>query len=154
MHNPILLIVDDEPRYLEQIAPGLQRRYNPDYDVLTVQSPQAAIDQLKLLKQQGRQVAVVLADLWMPGMTGPELLAPARRKHPHTRRVLLVDWIEDANPHPTLRHAILGSMETYLPKPLAEPDEQFYRVIADLLGDWTSEHETRTEVLYIVDEQR
>jgi YesN/AraC family two-component response regulator len=41
---------------------------------------------------RGGQVALVLADLWMPDMTGIELLTKAHALEPAAKRALLTGW--------------------------------------------------------------
>src|SRR5689334_20324989 len=62
-----VLVVDDEPLVLVALEDVLV----DDYEVLKASSPESA---LELLRGE-RDVAVIISDQRMPGMTGDELLA-------------------------------------------------------------------------------
>jgi diguanylate cyclase (GGDEF)-like protein/PAS domain S-box-containing protein len=62
-----VLIVDDEPQVLVALEDVLMR----EYDVIKTDSPEAALRTL----EADREIAVVLCDQRMPGMTGDELFS-------------------------------------------------------------------------------
>ena len=80
-----VLIVDDEPRVLDSLEALLAM----DYQVLRAPEPKTALQVL-----QDTEVAVVVSDQRMPGMTGVELLARAREVAPETVRVLLTAFTD------------------------------------------------------------
>ena len=136
----VLLAVDDDPVALARIREELGRRYREDYRILCMPSAGAALDALTRMRDDGEAVAVVLADQWMPGHTGVELLALTRDLHPHAKRGLLVEWRAWADPATT--EAILGAMalggiDYYVLKPYRAPDELFHRTIAEFLHEWS-----------------
>src|SRR5439155_2811840 len=90
--KPVVLAVDDDARALARIQSELDRRYADDYRVVCEPSAGAAAQLLTDLKAAGEDVAVVLADQWMPELEGTALLARARELHPLARRALLIDW--------------------------------------------------------------
>jgi two-component system response regulator HupR/HoxA len=71
--------VDDE----EDLAASLAAKYSADYETSAFTCPREA------LRFIDENVAVVVADHRMPGMTGVELLAKLRLKTPETVRILL-----------------------------------------------------------------
>ena len=75
MVRPVLLAVDDESAARGGIEAELRKRYGADYDVICEGSGTAALGALERVKARGGKVALVLADQWMPDMTGIELLA-------------------------------------------------------------------------------
>lgn len=86
---PVILCVDDEPQTLN----ALRRCFrNEAYRVFTAGSPWEALVWLERLPS----VALVLADERMPGMTGTELLAAVRKRHPGTARAVLSGYPSDA----------------------------------------------------------
>jgi diguanylate cyclase (GGDEF)-like protein len=84
-----VLCVDDEPLNLELLARSLRRRF----DVLTAGSPEQGLD----LLHDNADIAVVLSDYRMPGMTGAELLSVAARVCPDARRVLITGYADADN---------------------------------------------------------
>jgi thioredoxin reductase (NADPH) len=138
--RPVLFAVDDDALALERIERELTRRYASDYRVVCERSPAVALAKLADLEARGRDVALVLADQWMPDTTGSELLARVRDLHPHAKRGLLLAW--GAWGDPKTRAAVLkamgiGDIDYYVLKPWWTPDEQFHRTIAEFLYEWT-----------------
>jgi adenylate cyclase len=80
-----ILLVDDESRVLDSLEALLAM----DHRVLRAER---AADALGVLAQE--QVAVVISDQRMPGMTGTELLARSRDVSPETVRILLTAFTD------------------------------------------------------------
>jgi thioredoxin reductase (NADPH) len=72
----VLVAVADDGDVLAALQAALARRYGADYQVLAERSPAAGLQTLERLRQQDVAVALILADQWMPHMTGLDLLAP------------------------------------------------------------------------------
>jgi two-component system, probable response regulator PhcQ len=79
-----ILCVDDDEHLVEAVSRVLRR---PDREIVCTTDP---VDAMRLLEQ--REIAVMISDYDMPGMTGVELAAAARRARPETVRVLLTGW--------------------------------------------------------------
>jgi response regulator RpfG family c-di-GMP phosphodiesterase len=76
-----ILFVDDE----EHILSALRRLFlEEDYEILTARSGKEALDLLQV-----NEVAVIVSDQSMPGMTGAEFLEQARRLSPDSGRLVL-----------------------------------------------------------------
>jgi adenylate cyclase len=80
-----ILIVDDEPRVLDSLEALLAM----DYRVLRADRPEAALD---LLARE--EIALVISDQRMPGMSGTELLSRSCEVAPETVRVLLTAFTD------------------------------------------------------------
>jgi len=89
MPDPILFVVDHDPEILKCIAEALERRFGVDYRVLTDGSPTSALSRMEQACERGEQVALVIADLWTPEMSGLELLDRAREACPKASRCVL-----------------------------------------------------------------
>ncbi len=76
-----ILVVDDEPQILSALKRALR---NQSYSVLFANDGDEA---LEILKQH--EVALILSDYMMPGISGTELLAQAEKIQPHTIRIIL-----------------------------------------------------------------
>ena len=80
-----LLIVDDEQANIRL----LERLFRQDYFCLTASSGEEAVE---LLDQH--EVAVIITDQRMPGMTGVELLKRSADRRPHMVRILLTGYTD------------------------------------------------------------
>ena len=76
--NLTILYVDDEPdiRLIVEMALGMR----PGLSVRTAESGEEALD---ILQEQGWRPDLVMVDVMMPGLTGPDVLA-ALRANPDT----------------------------------------------------------------------
>ena len=86
--RPLILAVDEAPMPRSRRG-QLSRRYGEDYDVRAVRS---AAEALAVLRERGigEPVALVLADQWLQGTTGAELLERSKPLHPAAKRGLLI----------------------------------------------------------------
>jgi thioredoxin reductase (NADPH) len=151
--TPALVVVDDDPECLGRIEDQLLRRYGVDYDVVCESSPETALARLEALRERGVEVAVVLADQWMPELTGEEVLARAHRIHPDARRGLLVDfgaWGDDATAEAILRAMAHGRIDYYVLKPWRSPDELFHRTVSEFIHEWSRTQASHPQELVVV----
>jgi thioredoxin reductase (NADPH) len=131
--------VDGDQRALGRIEQELGRRYAGDYRVICERSVDHALLELEAIHEEGRELALVLVDEWLPDGTSGELLARVREQHPNAKRGLLVDWGAWAH-RPTadaiLRAMALGSIDYYVIKPWRSPDELFHRAVTEYLHEF------------------
>jgi response regulator RpfG family c-di-GMP phosphodiesterase len=80
-----LLIVDDEAANLRL----LERLFSKDFHCLTASS---GVEAIRLLEQH--DIAILITDQRMPGMTGIELLKRTARLRPHMVRILLTGYTD------------------------------------------------------------
>ena len=150
MAKPVLVVVDDDDASLLALTAELESRYGVHYQVVSASSPEVALARLAELKAAGADVPLVLADQWMPGMSGTQLLARVRDIFPTARRGLLISWGDRSAPAPFLEAAAFGWVEFYLNKPSRSPDEQFHRVITGSLEEWWRERGGRFESVTVI----
>jgi len=150
--EPVLLAVDDDPNTLGRIEHELRQRYGSYYRVACVDSPEAGMRTLQDLRAADKEVAVVLADQWMPGMTGVEFLTHTRQLYPGAKRALLFERGNRTTREPILQGMALGQIDYYVPKPEQPPDEEFHRGIAQFLVEWAREHRSASVAVRIVGE--
>jgi len=84
--KPVVLAVDDEASILRAIKRLLRR---DDYEVITAEGGQAA---LEIVKE--RDVAVIVCDQRMPGMTGAQTLSAVYDMSPDTYRITLTGYTD------------------------------------------------------------
>ena len=136
MTQPVLMAVDDDGDVLAALQAALAKRYGADYQILAERSPGAGLATLERLRRQDLAVAVIIADQWMPHMTGLDLLARARQLHPSARRLLLIGvWDRSAN-QPMSQAMTLGRLDGWILKPWEPAEEHLYLPVTEQLTDW------------------
>lgn len=146
----MLIAIDDEPEALRKIEHELRERYGSYYRVACEGSPEAGLRALQDLNAAGEEVAIVLADQWMPGMTGVEFLTHARHLYPGAKRALLFERGNRTIREPILQAMALGQIDYYVPKPDRPPDEEFHSGIAQFLNEWTRDYHPSSVAVRIV----
>jgi len=148
--RPVIMVVDDDPRSLAALLDALARRYGGDYRVVSHLSPQAAIEECERIRADGEQLALIIADQWMPGLTGIQVLARAHEVHPAAQRALLVSWGDRTATPAILQGCAFGQLENYLQKPWSPPEVHLYPAVGEFLSDWTRTHGPRMELVRVV----
>ena len=128
-----ILCVDDEPQVLNAVERDLRSHYGSKYRIVKAGSGAAALDLLNRLKERDDLVALFLVDQRMPGMTGTELLAEARKIYPTAKKVLLTAY---ADTEAAISCINSVGLDHYLMKPWDPPEELLYPILDDLLSDW------------------
>src|SRR3712207_2457110 len=105
MKNYKILIVDDEPANLRL----LERLFRHNYTILTAASGEEA---LALIEQH--DVALLITDQRMPGMTGIDLIKQTAALRPHTVRIVLTGY---ADTHALVEAINCGQVYRFLAKP-------------------------------------
>ncbi|MGM1058723.1 FAD-dependent oxidoreductase [Saccharothrix sp. Mg75] len=131
--KPSILTVDDDPGVSRSVARDLRRKYGEHYRVVRAESGARALEALAEIKLRGEEVAVLLADYRMPGMSGLEFLEEAMDLFPAARRVLLTAY---ADTDAAIRAINVVDLDHYLLKPWNPPEEKLYPVLDELLSAW------------------
>jgi len=147
MAKPVLLAIDDDVSVLDAVAEDLRRRYGKEYRILRAASGIAALDICRQLKERGDNVALLLSDQRMPGMTGVELLQRAMELYPEAKRVLLTAY---ADTEAAIRAINSARIHYYLNKPWDPPEEKLYPVLDDLLQSWVAGFQPPFEGLRVI----
>jgi DNA-binding NtrC family response regulator len=84
LHN--ILVVDDEVSNLNALQRALRREYN-------ILSATNGDDALTMVERN--DIALIIADHRMPGMTGVELLEETLKKYPDIIRIILTAYTDD-----------------------------------------------------------
>jgi DNA-binding NarL/FixJ family response regulator len=109
--QPIFLLIDDDHASLAALRDDLERRYGRDYRILADTSAAAGLRQLEELRAQHARIALVIADQWMPEMTGVDFLAHAQDLHPTAKRALLIDAMDQSAFPAILQATALGRID-------------------------------------------
>lgn len=119
-----ILFVDDD----EDIITTLNYIFTDTYNVFKAYN---AIDALDVLQKE--DIAIIIADHRMPGMTGTELLVESQKIKPKTIRILLTGYID-------LDVGIKAEREGVIHKYLEKPwDDEILEVI---LESYAKDYET------------
>jgi DNA-binding response OmpR family regulator len=116
-----ILVVEDEPALLRLTARTLERE---GFTVIAAPGPAAALD---LLAQHHGTVELLLTDVIMPGMSGPQLAVLVREERPDIRILFMSGYPADV----VTARATLPSSTEYLQKPFTA-EELLQRVTAVL----------------------
>jgi thioredoxin reductase (NADPH) len=154
---PAMLVVEDEGEPRALIRDELERRYGSDYRVRCEGSALAALARLERWRDSGQRVALVLADQWMPDLTGEEFLARAKALFPDAKRALLIDfgaWGDRETADAMLRAMAAGRMDYYVLKPWRRADEYFHRTITEFLNEWGRASSAARQEITLICERR
>jgi thioredoxin reductase (NADPH) len=131
--NPVILVVDDEPPVLAAVARDLRKGFGGRYRLVRASSGEEALEALRELVRRGEQVAMLVADQRMPGLSGTDYLVRAREIVPSAKRVLLTAY---ADTEAAIQAINEVDLDYYLLKPWDPPEEELFPVVEDLLTTW------------------
>jgi thioredoxin reductase (NADPH) len=151
--KPVIFAVDAGAESFPRIEYGLRRRYGDEYRVICETSAMWGMKRIRDLKAAGGEVALILADQWMPDIAGDEFLARAGQLFPTAKRAVLVEWGDRTTQEPVLRAMTLGHIDYYVNKPERPGDEYFHRMIAEFIYDWAKAHRPVFAEIRLVGEQ-
>ncbi|MBX5481757.1 MAG: response regulator [Myxococcaceae bacterium] len=128
---PAVLYVDDELINLRVFEANFRSRFR----IFTCLSGEEA---LELLAQKGQEIAVVISDQRMPGMTGVEFLERARAMLPDTRRMLLTAY---SDMQAVMDAVNRGQVVRYFVKPWVK--EELAAALDDAIGIFSLQNRVR-----------
>ncbi len=131
--HPVILIVDDEPTVLAAVARDLRQGFGEHYRIVRAGSGEEALEVLRELARRGEQVALLVADQRMPGLSGTEYLVRARELVSTAKRVLLTAY---ADTEAAIQAINEVDLDYYLLKPWDPPEEKLFPVVRDLVSAW------------------
>ena len=111
-----VLIVDDEPLILRTLIRLLRRH---GFKTHSANNGEEALEIL-----DNHEIAVIICDQRMPGMSGAEVLSESRRRNPHTYRITLTGYTDLASAQRSINE---GSVNQFLTKPWE--DDHLLRVV-------------------------
>lgn len=85
----LILVVEDDQTVLDLAAVSLRSQ---GYDVLTASGP---LDALRIFDRSGEKIRLVLTDILMPEMTGPEMTKEMRLKYPDVKLLFMSGYSEE-----------------------------------------------------------
>ncbi len=148
--RPVIMVVDDEPGPLGLLLDVLTRRFGGDYRVVPHLSARDALAYAVRMKEDGEELALVVADQWMPEMTGLELLGRLHQVQRSAKRALLVDWGDQSASPNILQGCAFDQLDNYLFKPWAPAEVHLYPAVSEILAEWTRDYGPRMELVRVV----
>lgn len=103
----VILLVEDEPAVREVTREALEMA---GYDVFEADGPEKAI---RIVNQRPAKIDLLLTDVVMPGMTGPELARRVCESRPGIVTVFMSGYAESEVP----RSASAGLRQSHIQKP-------------------------------------
>jgi thioredoxin reductase (NADPH) len=131
--RPAIVVVDDEPVVLAAVSRDLRRGFGEGYRIVRAGSGEEGLEVLGEVARRGEQVALLVADQRMPGLSGTDYLVRAREIVPTAKRVLLTAYADTAAAIQAINEV---SLDYYLLKPWDPPEEELFPVVEDLLKGW------------------
>jgi thioredoxin reductase (NADPH) len=156
---PVLVVVDADRQARMTTEAALVRRFEPDYRVVTADSATAGLGALQRLASDGEDVALIAADLGLPGMDALAFLEQANELHRGASRVLLLAMDRHHTRIPLTQLAILqratalGRIDFWVVKGWVTPEEWLYPQVQEALSAWTIANRPHHVVYRIVGEQ-
>lgn len=132
--RPVMMAVDDEPADLASLSDALSRRFGSDYRIVAERSASAALETISQLAKDEEDLALVIADQWMPELTGSEFLEKVHTLVPMAKRALLVAWGDRAASPTILQGCALGKLDNYLYKPWAPAEVHLYPLVSGVFA--------------------
>ncbi|HEY2656179.1 MAG TPA: FAD-dependent oxidoreductase [Solirubrobacteraceae bacterium] len=130
---PAIVVVDDEPTVLAAVARDLRQGFGERYRIVRAGSGEDALEVLRELVRRGEQVALLVADQRMPGLSGTDYLVRAREVVPTAKRVLLTAY---ADTEAAIQAINEVDLDYYLLKPWDPPEDKLFPIVSDLLSTW------------------
>ena len=141
MPRPIfMLVADDEPRR-EALHRDLSRRYQADYEVISVASAGAALARLAGAAAAGAEVALLIADEHLAGAPAVDFLVLAHEQHRGAKRILLIDRGNWSAAHPAVAAMAVGEIDYHLYFPWRPLERFLYPAVSEFLSAWDSARE-------------
>lgn len=106
MNRPRLLFIDDE----EINRSNFQQTFGDEYTILLAGSGEEALE----IMARENDLALILSDQRMPGLSGAEILARARGLVPHAERIMITGYCE---PDDIMAAINQGHVYRYILKP-------------------------------------
>lgn len=145
--KPVILAVCDDAEDLAKIERELRTRYEADYQVACESFADSGLRKLRDFKAAGEDVALVLADQRMAGLSGVEVLARVREVYPVAKRLLLFGPMDRSTGALLPQAMALGWIDYFDFKPGPPPNERFHQIIADFLEEWSRPHRSEMHAM-------
>ncbi|HSK91792.1 MAG TPA: FAD-dependent oxidoreductase [Euzebyales bacterium] len=139
---------DDDRRAL--LLEVLGRRYGVDYEVVGVATSDDALAWCASLRDQGRQVALVIASPTLGPLSGIDCLARVREHDRDPRLLLLLPWGALDDTQPLVDAVAHGRVDHFVVFTGMREDENMHLAVTELLAEYGRDHGPRFEPIRVV----
>ncbi|ERT07716.1 sensory box protein [Lyngbya aestuarii BL J] len=119
MSNLAILCVDDQWSILVSLKALLEKSLGDQYEIIAAQSGEAALGILENYQEERLEIALLIVDQIMPGMTGDELLVRVHAQYPRILKIMLTGRVET---NAVIRVINQANLYRYITKPWDETD--------------------------------
>ena len=144
MDIPVVLCVDDEPIILQSLRIELRNALSGQCTIETAESGEEALDIFTEIRQDGRQLAIVISDQNMPGLKGHEVLSRVKNLSPETFTILLTGFSDLEGVKQAVNNA---DLYRYITKPWKK--EEFIFTIREALRSFQQDRLIREQTVKI-----
>ncbi len=117
--NSIILCVDDDSTVLNALRSFIASKFGPELQAEFAESGDEALEIEAELREQGRELGLVVSDFMMPGLRGDELLVQLHERSPNTVKILLTGQSEMSGVKRAINDA---NLYRFLEKPFLNED--------------------------------
>ena len=121
MNSLAILCVDDDPMVLDVLYRQLSCCLQEKVEIRVAETAEEALEIIPELQTEGDEIAILIVDYHLPGMTGRELLLALNSQLPQTLKILLTGNISPENFEQTVQQT---NLYRYITKPWDELDLQ------------------------------
>ena len=115
----IILCVDDDSTVLNALRSVFAKHFGSELQVEFAESGDEALEIAAELREQGRELGLVISDFMMPGMKGDEFLVRLHDASPNTVKILLTGQSDLTGVKRAINHA---NLYRFLEKPFMNED--------------------------------
>ncbi|MCS6833213.1 MAG: response regulator, partial [Flammeovirgaceae bacterium] len=117
--NPVIVCIDDEDIILSSLRKDISEFLGGQYMIEVATSGEEALELIKELIQEKKEIPLIISDYIMPGMKGDELLAKVHQLLPKTLKIMLTG---QANMQGIVNAINYAQLYRYIPKPWEKED--------------------------------
>jgi diguanylate cyclase (GGDEF)-like protein len=115
----IILCVDDDSTVLNALRSVFAKNFGSELEVEFAESGPEALEIATDLREQGRELGLVITDFMMPGMKGDEFLVRLHEMSPNTVKIMLTGQSDLTGVKRAINHA---NLYRFLEKPFLNED--------------------------------
>jgi thioredoxin reductase (NADPH) len=150
---PLIIVVSSDVATRTLLSSELEKRYVPDYLVVSYDGPDDALGAITAFTRDERDIALVLAGFSVRDRDALTFLARVRGAAPTAKRAVAVTWGQFDLAREMFAALATGVIESFVVRPEMTRDEEFHAAITEMLRDG-GENRSGFEPVRIIDDPR